>query len=648
MPTKKNADRQKATQAELIAEIELLERKLTAADVKPSPGSSPLFGTVLDSLPVGIAYVDRNKTYQFANDHYRKLVNFYSGEIIGRHMNEVLSAKTYNVTKDALDIVLRGTPIAFENVLTVGNRDRILKINYLPDIKADADVAGFFAMVHDVTTQHHLQNELAGSERRYLTLVDTVPLGIEEIDIDGNILFANATHHRQYGYDTDELIGMNITELLPDGEDPSPLLLHLKYLAKEQPSIEPYFGKKIKKNGDLIDVKIVWTYKRDSQHNVIGFTTVIADITDQIKTERVQKENAARLELSLRSANIGTFSSNIVEGRSFWDDRMHDIWGLPRGSFVDHKSDEFETTLHTEDRERVLNAIKNTLEYDAPFDMEYRIFRPDGSVAYVEVLASVERDTQGQAIRLSGVTLDISERKLIENMKNDFVSTVSHELRTPLTSIRGALGLVTGGALGNIPHEALELIKLAENNATTLTKLVNDILDFERADSGNLELNFERFNLIDFIEGNLQSNQGLADKHDVRFQFLPVETEIEIEADSDRLAQVMANLLSNAAKYSPAGETIEIDVRTSSNSVEVFVSDKGPGIPIDFQDKVFGRFTQANATDDRNFGGAGLGLSITKLIIDHHQGEIDFVSSAETGTQFRFKLPRPLSAQHSQ
>lgn len=639
MPTDRDVDRNTATKAELIAEIEALELKLTAATATANSGGSQFISSILDSLPVGIAYVDRNRTYQFANEHYRKLVDCYPGAIVGKHMTEILGDETYNVAKTALDKVFQGTAVAFENVLTVGNQNRVLKVNYLPDLKTDADVVGFFAMVHDVTTQHHLQSELAGSEQRYLTLVDTVPHGIEEIDINGNILFANATHHRQYGYEPNELIGMNITELLPHPDDAAPLLQHLKYLAKEQPAIEPYYGQKKKKDGTLIDVKIEWTYKRDSHNNVIGFTTVIADVTDQIKAERIQKENADRLELSLQSAHIGTFSWDVAEGVSFWDDRMHDIWGLPRGSFVDHKPEDFMTTLHPDDRERVLDAIENTLEHDTPFNMEYRIFRPDGTVAYVEVLASVERDADGQAIRLSGVTLDISERKIIENMKNEFVSTVSHELRTPLTSIRGALGLLTGGALGEIPVEILDVISLAEKNATTLTKLVNDILDFERADSGKLEFNFERFNLVEFIEENLRSNQGLAEKHNVNFQLTPSAPYIEVEADSDRLAQVMANLLSNAAKYSPDGEVIKIDIQTNDKTVDVFVSDKGPGIPVKFQDKVFGRFTQASAADDRNFGGTGLGLSITKLIVDHHKGEIDFESSSETGTRFRFSLP---------
>jgi len=395
--------------------------------------------------------------------------------------------------------------------------------------------------------QHDLQNELAGSEQRYQTLVDAVPHGIEEIDTQGNILFANATHHRQYGYEPNELIGTNIVDLLPDGEDPETLLQYLAYLAREQPPAKPYFGQKKKKDGTLIDVQIIWTYKKDEQDRVIGFTAVISDVTEQKRAERLQKENSDRLEMSLRSANIGTFSWNVSDSSSYWDNRMHDIWGLPHGSFIDHKRDDFMNTIYPDDPERVTAAVAQTLEDGAPYDIEYRIIRPDGTIAFVEVLASVDRDEQDRPVKLSGVCLDISERKIIEKMKSEFVSTVSHELRTPLTSIRGALGLVTGGALGKIPDAAMEIISLAEKNAMALTKLVNDILDFERADSAQLTLNFQRFNLITFLQDNLRSHQGLADKYGVHFQLSQNDPYIEVEADTHRIAQVMANLLSNSA-----------------------------------------------------------------------------------------------------
>lgn len=639
MPMDTNDDLHNASKDELIAEILRLRQEDASTGTASELENSLFIRSVLNSLPVGIAYIDRAHIYKFTNERYRAFFDPAPDKIVGRHMKDVLGSTIYQMAEAAAERALAGQTVSFETTLAVNGAERFMSVSYLPDISGITPISGFFALVQDVSEHIHMQNKLAGSEKRFQTLVDTVPHGIEEIDIDGNILFANATHHKQYGYGPNELIGKNISEFAPTREEGIDILARLKVLAREQPPTEPYFGVKKKKNGDLIDVKIEWTYKRDQNNNVIGFTTVVADVTEQKKAEQILKENADRLELCLRSANIGTFSSDLVKGTHFWDDRIHDIWGLPHGSFSYHQPEDFMNTIHPDDRDRVAMEVKRALEDDVPYDTEYRIYRPDGSVAYVQALASVERDANGTPTKFSGVSLDISERKLIENMKNEFVSTVSHELRTPLTSLRGALGLVSGGALGAIPDEALDIIRVAEKNALSLTKLVNDILDFEKAESGKLELNFKRFDLIGFIRDNLKSHQAFAEKHNVSFRFEPDQPVLILEADPDRISQVMANLLSNAAKYSPPHETVEVDVVADAEQVEVSISDKGPGIPAEFQDKIFGRFSQADATDNRNFGGTGLGLSISKLLINHHRGDIRFESSSETGTRFSFKIP---------
>ncbi len=629
-----------ATRDELVDRIKYLENRLDVTNSEANFDETFVINSLFNSLPIGIAYVDNNQIYRFTNEKYREFLNLSPTTLLGKSIAEVLAPETYNIAKVAMDKVFAGTSVTFQVTLIIDAETQHLNVTYLPDFREDQSIVGFFAFVQDVTTQYDLQNELRGSELRYQLLVDAIPYGIEEIDTEGTILFANATHHKQYGYDPNELIGMNIGELEPTAEDAEKLARHLQKVLLEQPQPEPYYGKKTKRNGELMDAQVGWTYKRDLAGHITGFIAIISDITKQKAAERLQKESADRLELSLRSANIGTFSWNIIENTSYWDERMHAIWGLKPGSFLDHKHKDFEKTIHPDDRDLVNKAIAKSLEDDTPFDTEYRIYRPDGQLVYVEVLASVSRSEQGQPFRLNGVCLDISERKIIEKMKSEFVSTVSHELRTPLTSIRGALGLIAGGALGDIPDKAMDIIHLAEKNASSLSRLVNDILDFERADSGELEFNYEEFELIAFLEINILSHQGLADKYAVQFQLTFDAPEIHLQADADRIAQVMANLLSNAAKYAPRNGTVAIDVKSDAEYVEVFVADGGAGIPEEFQAKIFDRFTQASATDDRNFGGAGLGLSICKLIVDQHHGEIDFESSPDHGTAFHFKIPR--------
>ena len=234
---------------------------------------------------------------------------------------------------------------------------------------------------------------------------------------------------------------------------------------------------------------------------------------------------------------------------------------------------------------------------------------------------------------------DITERQRIDKMKNEFISTVSHELRTPLTSIRGSLGLISGGAVGVLPEEANHMLKIAGNNTERLLLLINDILDMQKIESGQLALKFQNLPVMSFLEQALEDNSAYGEQHGVKFVIDRVLDNAQVYADKDRLMQVMANLLSNAAKFSPENDTVEISVARHHGSIRVSVTDHGAGIPIDFQPKLFEKFTQSDSSDTRQKGGTGLGLSITKIIVENHGGNIDFVSKEGLGTTFYFDLP---------
>lgn len=540
-----------ATIDELIDRVEKLENQLALSHEAVNIENFRLYESILDTLPVGISVFDRDYQYQYANKKYHDLLGFGSENLIGMQLRDAVSDVTYALAKSGMDPVLDGTPVSFPNKLITDGQEIHIRVDCVPNFGEDGSVIGVIALIHDVSVQKHLQIALDGSEDRFHALVETIPHGISETDTSGTILFANSAHHKQLGYSGDELLGRNISDMATSPEAGAELIQFLKAQTEGQQTPPPIYGQRTKKNGDLIDVQVIWTPKRNETGDVIGYVSVVSDVTEQNKNNRAQKEIADRLELCLKSADIGTFSWNIIDGSHFWDDRMHDIWGLPHGTYSGKMESDFLNNLHPDDRKMVEQAVTNSLEEDAPYDIEYRINRPDGRVVYVEALASVERNQQGRPVKLSGVCLDISERKSVEGMKNQFVSTVSHELRTPLTSMRGALGLISGGTIGKADDNAMELILLAEKNAVFLSTLVNDILDFERADSGKLEFNFERFEFVSFLREQISALQGLAGELGTEFEFSTELTRIEIEGDNNRLAQVLANLLSNAAKYSP-------------------------------------------------------------------------------------------------
>ena len=238
------------------------------------------------------------------------------------------------------------------------------------------------------------------------------------------------------------------------------------------------------------------------------------------------------------------------------------------------------------------------------------------------------------------IVRDISERKEMEQMKSEFVSTVTHELRTPLTSIRGTLGLIMAGAVGELPEKAQEMVAIADRNTQRLAELVNDILDMEKIDSGRLEIVLKPIDLADLVRRCVEDNQSYAEQYNVELTFRAPSGSSMVEADETRMTQVLANLLSNAVKFSPPGGVVEIVVEDKDMRVRVSVIDRGAGIPDEFRDRIFERFTQADSSNRRRTGGTGLGLSISAAIVESHGGELDFESEVGKGPTFFFELKK--------
>jgi PAS domain S-box-containing protein len=267
---------------------------------------------------------------------------------------------------------------------------------------------------------------------------------------------------------------------------------------------------------------------------------------------------------------------------------------------------------------------------------EDAIFRADGSSFPADYVLTPIAD-QG---RFSGSVLsfrDISQRYALDRLKDEFISTVSHELRTPLTSIRGALGLLSSGMLGQVNDKASNLLRIALNNSDRLVRLINDILDLERIQSGREPLAFRPVQLAQIVRQAIDGMAPVADGAGV--QLIHDTTEAEIDADPDRLLQVLTNLLSNAVKFSPPNSTVSVMLRPGSSGVTLSVIDQGRGIPADKLEAIFGRFQQVDASDSRQKGGSGLGLAICRTIVQQHSGRIWAERNPVRGSTFRAYLP---------
>jgi len=235
---------------------------------------------------------------------------------------------------------------------------------------------------------------------------------------------------------------------------------------------------------------------------------------------------------------------------------------------------------------------------------------------------------------------DISERKAVERLKDEFVSTVSHELRTPLTSVVGSLGLLRSGSVGELPDAARRLVEIAENNSRRLIRLINDILDIEKIGSGRMRFESVPLDVARMLDQAIDGSRGLASTKQVTLELTADERPVIVQGDADRLLQVATNLLSNAIRFSPEGGTVRASLAREGDLAVVAIEDEGPGIPADFRDRIFERFAQAGDGAAMS-GGTGLGLAISREIVLAHHGKIWFGEAKGGGARFAFSLPLP-------
>ena len=271
---------------------------------------------------------------------------------------------------------------------------------------------------------------------------------------------------------------------------------------------------------------------------------------------------------------------------------------------------------------------------------EWTYVHKNGSHIPVILSVSALRGPDGEITGYLGLARDISEIKRIDRMKSEFISTVSHELRTPLTAISGALGIIVNGAAGEIPQTATKMLNIAHKNSLRLIHLVNDLLDMEKLAAGKMHFELKSQALVPIVTQSIEANAAYAAQYNVQFVLENlVRDDLRVNVDAQRLQQVVANFLSNAAKFSPPDSSIILRVEDIQNVVRVSVIDKGPGIPDEFRARIFQKFSQADSSDTRQKGGTGLGLAICKEIIERMGGKIGFMSEVGSGSQFYFDLP---------
>ena len=354
--------------------------------------------------------------------------------------------------------------------------------------------------------------------------------------------------------------------------------------------------------------------------------TTFRDITARKKSERELQNSATRLHAIFDNAIDAILTVGAGDTIESFNAAAEQLFG--------YRADE---AVHGDVKPMMPALFQSIREGPTGSRSEIVVHRRDGTAVPVE--ASISEITLAGDRLFVAILRDVSERKEIDRTKTEFITTVSHELRTPLTSIVGSLGLLAASAAGDLPETPRRLIEIAHTNCERLARLVNDILDLEKIESGQMEFKFQPVRLRPLVENCIEANRAYAERLAVAFVLDPRADNGIVAADPDRFVQVVTNLLSNAAKFSSAGGTVEINLVRRPHTLRLSVLDHGRGIEPAFRDRVFEKFAQAEHSNNRGPGSTGLGLAICRQIVERHGGRISFDSVFGEWAVFYVDLP---------
>lgn len=496
--------------------------------------------------------------------------------------------------------------------------------------------------------------ESAREAQRFKQMLDKARDMIYLFDADTlQFVYLNQGAIQSMGYTPEELLLLHPYDVKPHYPEPAFRQLIAPLLSGAQEALQ-FETVHRRKDGFDFPVEVYLQLVRDQ--GVGRFVAIVRDITTRKQSEAKLNAVTAMHQAILDSANFSVIATDTEGLISVFSQGAQRMLGYTEAEMVGKHTP---AIIHAPD-EVVARALVLTLELGRPIEPGFEVFVAKTRAGHADenewtymckngktlpVLLSVTAlfDASGKLYGYLGIGADITERKRMDKMKREFISTVSHELRTPLTSIRGALGLVAGGATGALPDKAKDLIHIANNNCDRLVRLINDMLDMEKIESGKMQFEMLPLDLQPLVEEAIAANQAYAAQHQAKIMIEGELPQAKIMGERDRLIQVLTNLLSNAAKFTAPGGTVHVSLSQTAGAVMLRVRDEGPGIPPEFQPHIFQKFSQADSSDTRSKGGSGLGLSITKAIVEHHGGQIGFDTVAGQGSTFWVCLPACLA-----
>lgn len=364
----------------------------------------------------------------------------------------------------------------------------------------------------------------------------------------------------------------------------------------------------------------------------------IGQFIERRSAETALTQAREHLNMAVKASGIGFWDWEVHSDVTHYSEQVGPMLGFEAGSMPAGQS-AFLELVHPADRPALHAANVAGIKSGLPHLIELRLRRRDGAWRWFLARAQVFCDADGRTAGMAGSLADIEDRKRLDRAKDEFVATVSHELRTPLTSIRGALGLLDGGVAGELPDDARELVRVSLSGAERLSRLVNDVLNLAKIESGALAVAPVRLVLDALVHAAITANQPYCRGFGVQLSGMCGIPGAMVLADADRLMQIAGNLISNAAKFSPAGGEVMVTTARIGGKLRLAVIDHGTGIPESFRARLFQKFAQVDGTDGRAKQGSGLGLNICRALVMQMGGTIDFEATPGGGATFYVDLP---------
>lgn len=504
----------------------------------------------------------------------------------------------------------------------------------------------FIVQTIDIDSRKRVELALEDSERRWKFALESSGQGVVDWDMLSDRLYFSPAWRNMLGYGYDDLAETEVSWRSCIHADDLPIVM--AEMIAHQHGVTPELISEHRlrcKDGSYKWVslrgKVILRGPGGQPWRMI---LTYIDVTHSHESRLALQRSEAMLAQSSKLARLGAWELDLTSKQVTWSEGMFLIFDMQPGRVPDVT--ESLALFADTSRSDMEAALAHAMQTGRGWNMEVEVVTALGRSVWIRSLGQADL-VDGKPVRLWGVIQDISESKAIELLKGQFVATVSHELRTPLTSLRGALRLLQNLGKASLAPPLQEMLTVADRNCDRLIMLVNDILDFEKLNAGKLELHVECVDIATLVRQAVETNQMYATQFNVSFAVDLPEAPVYAQADAARLTQVMANLLSNAAKFSKTGSEVHVrmepDVRAERDEDDgpgwrICVTDQGAGIPEAFRHRIFQPFSQADSSDQRQKGGTGLGLAISHTLVAGMGGEIGFDSPPGAGATFYVRL----------